>query len=292
MGNGAIAYGALKAGVNLVSGYPGTPSSEIVETVAKAKPEGVHVEWSVNEKAAMEVAAAASYSGARTLVTMKQVGLNVASDPLMSLAYVGVKGGMVVVSADDPGPISSQTEQDTRRFAEFARIPVFDPSSPEEAYEMIQDARGVPLSAEKCVIERDRALDLLDEISNQLPGELKQARTIVESRGEVINNAKREAENILKQAQAQARQMVSDDEIYRQAQQEANAMVQAAQDRIRELKNVTNNYVDDALKQTEQAISEALNEVKESRAKFNALVGAQNKNAKPAPNPAIIEEVD
>ena len=140
MGNGAIAYGALKAGVNLVSGYPGTPSSEIVETVAKAKPEGVHVEWSVNEKAAMEVAAAAAYSGARTLVTMKQVGLNVASDPLMSLAYVGVKGGMVVVSADDPGPISSQTEQDTRRFAEFARIPVFDPSSPEEAYEMIQDA--------------------------------------------------------------------------------------------------------------------------------------------------------
>ena len=140
MGNGAIAYGALKAGVNLVSGYPGTPSSEIVETVAKAKPEGVHVEWSVNEKAAMEVAAAAAYSGARTLVTMKQVGLNVASDPLMSLAYVGVNGGMVVVSADDPGPISSQTEQDTRRFAEFARIPVFDPSSPEEAYEMIQDA--------------------------------------------------------------------------------------------------------------------------------------------------------
>ena len=159
-------------------------------------------------------------------------------------------------------------------------------------YEMVQDARGVPLSSEKCVIERDRVLDLLDEISNQLPGELKQAKTIVESRGEVINNAKREAENILKQAQAQARQMVSDDEIYRQAQQEANAMVQAAQDRIRELKGVTNNYVDDALKQTEQAISEALNEVKESRAKFNALVGAQNKAAKPASNPAIIEEVD
>ncbi len=158
-------------------------------------------------------------------------------------------------------------------------------------YELIQDARGIPLSSEKCVIERDRVLDLLDEISNQLPGELKQAKTIVESRSEVINNAKREAENILKQAQAQARQMVSDDEIYRQAQQEANAMVQAAQDRIRELKGVTNNYVDDALKQTEQAISEALNEVKESRAKFNALVGAQNKASKPASNPAIIEDV-
>ncbi len=140
MGNGAIALGALAAGVNLVAGYPGTPSSEIIETVAKHPREGLHIEWSVNEKAAMEVAAAAAYSGARALVTMKQVGLNVASDPLMSLAYVGVKGGMVVVSADDPGPISSQTEQDTRRFAEFARIPVFDPTSPEEAYRMIQDA--------------------------------------------------------------------------------------------------------------------------------------------------------
>ena len=140
MGNGAIALGALCAGVNLVSGYPGTPSSEIIETIAKYPHEGMYVEWSVNEKAAMEVAAAAAYSGARAMVTMKQVGLNVASDPLMSLAYVGVKGGMVVVSADDPGPISSQTEQDTRRFAEFARIPIFDPSSPEEAFEMVQDA--------------------------------------------------------------------------------------------------------------------------------------------------------
>ena len=139
MGNGAIALGALSAGVNLVSGYPGTPSSEIIETISEYPHEGTYVEWSVNEKAAMEVAAAAAYSGARAMVTMKQVGLNVASDPLMSLAYVGVKGGMVV-SADDPGPISSQTEQDTRRFAEFARIPVFDPSSPEEAFEMVKDA--------------------------------------------------------------------------------------------------------------------------------------------------------
>lgn len=140
MGNGAIGLGALAAGVNLVSGYPGTPSSEIVETISKYPHDGVHLEWSVNEKAAMEVAASAAYGGARTLVTMKQVGLNVAADPIMSLVYVGVKGGMVVVSADDPGPISSQTEQDTRRFADFCRIPVFDPSSPEEAYQMIQDA--------------------------------------------------------------------------------------------------------------------------------------------------------
>ena len=95
MGNGAIALGALKAGVKVCAGYPGTPSSEIIENIVKYKSPEVYAEWSVNEKAALEVAAAAAYSGARTLVTMKQVGLNVASDPLMSLAYVGVKGGMV-----------------------------------------------------------------------------------------------------------------------------------------------------------------------------------------------------
>ena len=140
MGNGAIALGALTAGVGLVAGYPGTPSSEIIETISKAPHEGVHLEWSVNEKAALEVAVAAAYSGVRSMVTMKQMGLNVASDPLMSVAYLGVKGGLVIVSADDPGPISSQTEQDTRRFADFCRIPVFDPASPEEAYGMIQEA--------------------------------------------------------------------------------------------------------------------------------------------------------
>ena len=140
MGNAAIGLGAIKAGVNLVSGYPGTPSTEILETIAKENPGDIYLEWSVNEKTALEVAAGASYTGARSMVTMKQVGLNVASDPLMSLNYLSVKGGMVVVVADDPGPISSQTEQDTRHFGEYAKIPVFDPSSPEEAYEMIQDA--------------------------------------------------------------------------------------------------------------------------------------------------------
>lgn len=141
MGNEAIGLGAIHAGVTLVSGYPGTPSTEILETIAKHNEDGkIHVEWSVNEKAALEVAAGGAYAGARTLVTMKQVGLNVASDPLMSLAYIGVKGGMVIVSADDPGPISSQTEQDTRHFGIFSKLPVFDPSSPEEAYEMIGDA--------------------------------------------------------------------------------------------------------------------------------------------------------
>ncbi len=143
MGNEAMALGAIRAGVRLVAGYPGTPSTEILETAARENDGSFYVEWSVNEKAAMEVAAGAAYTGARVLVTMKQVGLNVASDPLMSLAYVGVKGGMVVVVADDPGPISSQTEQDTRHFAAFSKLPVFDPSSPEEAYLMMADAFSV-----------------------------------------------------------------------------------------------------------------------------------------------------
>ena len=140
MGNEAIALGALAAGVNLVAGYPGTPSTEVLETIAKRNPGNVYVEWSINEKSAMEVAAGAAYTGARALVTMKQVGLNVASDPLMSLEYIGVKGGMIVLVADDPGPISSQTEQDTRTFGMFSKVPVFDPSSVSEAYEMIQEA--------------------------------------------------------------------------------------------------------------------------------------------------------
>ena len=131
MGNEAFAHAALESGVRVVAGYPGTPSSEVIETIAKLHGAGsardVHVEWSTNEKSALEVVAGAAYCGARTLFTCKQVGLNVASDPLMSLNYVGVKGGTVLFVADDPGPISSQTEQDTRRFASFAKIPVLDP---------------------------------------------------------------------------------------------------------------------------------------------------------------------
>ncbi len=140
MGNEAAALGAVRAGIALATGYPGTPSTETLEYVAKHFGREIHVEWSVNEKSALEVAAGASYAGARTLVTMKQVGLNVAADPIMSLRYVGLTGGMVVYVADDPGPISSQTEQDTRTFGMFSKIPVFDPSSPEEALLMMADA--------------------------------------------------------------------------------------------------------------------------------------------------------
>lgn len=143
-GNQAFAHAALEAGVRVCAGYPGTPSSEVIETVAAqhaaGKAQGVHVEWSTNEKAALELLAGASYAGARTLFTCKQVGLNVASDALMSLNYVGVKGGMVLYVADDPGPISSQTEQDTRRFAAFAKVPVFDPATPEQGCEMMAEA--------------------------------------------------------------------------------------------------------------------------------------------------------
>ncbi len=144
MGNEAFAHAALEAGLNVAAGYPGTPSSEILETVAKlhakGTAQGVHVEWSTNEKAALELCAGAAFAGARTLYTCKQVGLNVASDALMSLNYVGVKGGCVLIVADDPGPISSQTEQDTRRFAAFAKVPVFDPATPEQACAMIKRA--------------------------------------------------------------------------------------------------------------------------------------------------------
>ena len=128
-------------------------------------------------------------------------------------------------------------------------------------YEMVQDAWSLPLGAEKCVVERDKVLDLLDEISNQLPGELKQAKTIVESRNEVITNAKREAENILKQAEQRAKQMISREEVVKQAEQQAAEMMKAAQQKIKELRQVTNDYVDDAMKRTEDAISQSLSEI-------------------------------
>jgi indolepyruvate ferredoxin oxidoreductase alpha subunit len=158
MGNEAFAHAALGAGVGVVAGYPGTPSSELIETVASlvgaGRATGVHVEWSTNEKAALEVCAGASLAGMRCLFTGKQVGLNVASDALLSLNYVGVKGGLVLFVADDPGPISSQTEQDTRRFASFAKVPVLDPASVEQGFAMIKDAFALSESYSTPVIVR------------------------------------------------------------------------------------------------------------------------------------------
>jgi len=143
LGNEAIAYGILSAGAGVVASYPGTPASEICETALSAvKAHGlpVHVEWSINEKTAFEVAYANAIAGRRSAVAMKQVGFNVASDPAMSAAYMGTVGGMLIIVADDPGPHSSQTEQDTRLFAQFAKLPVLDPSSPAEALRMTIDA--------------------------------------------------------------------------------------------------------------------------------------------------------
>jgi len=153
LGNHAIAQALNDSGVDLVSGYPGTPSSEIIEALARLKPD-CHVEWSVNEKVALEVAIGASWSGGRSAATMKHVGLNVASDPFMTLAYAGVKGGLVIISADDPGCHSSQNEQDNRRYAQFARIPCLDPATPQEACDMVSYAFNFSEKYEMPVILR------------------------------------------------------------------------------------------------------------------------------------------
>jgi len=140
LGNEAIARGLIENGCAMATSYPGTPASEILAAVAFFQKENnisMHTQWAVNEKTALEIAYAGCQTGLRTAVSMKQVGLNVASDPLMSAAYMGTKGGFIVISADDPGPISSQTEQDSRLMAMMARIPVLDPDTPLQAREMI-----------------------------------------------------------------------------------------------------------------------------------------------------------
>ena len=130
-GNEAIARGAWEAGVDFATGYAGTPSTEILEVLATLP--GPRCQWSVNEKVALEVGAGASWAGARVLVTMKHVGVNVAADPLFTLSYTGVRGGLVLVSADDPQQFSSQNEQDNRNYARFAKIPLLEPADSQEA---------------------------------------------------------------------------------------------------------------------------------------------------------------
>jgi indolepyruvate ferredoxin oxidoreductase alpha subunit len=140
MGNEAIARGLIENGCRIATAYPGTPASEILASVATDQKRlniDMHTQWAINEKVALEIAYAGSMAGLRSAVSMKQVGLNVASDPLMSAAYMGCAGGFVIVSADDPGPHSSQTEQDSRMMAMMAKIPVLDPDSPRQAKEMV-----------------------------------------------------------------------------------------------------------------------------------------------------------
>ena len=143
MGNEAIARGLIENGCAVATSYPGTPASEILAAVARYQKQfnvGMHTQWAVNEKVALEIAYAGSMTGCRAAVSMKQVGLNVALDPLMSAAYMGTEGGFLVISADDPGPHSSQTEQDSRLVAMLAKIPVLDPRCPSQAKDMVQTA--------------------------------------------------------------------------------------------------------------------------------------------------------
>ena len=142
-------------------------------------------------------------------------------------------------------------------------------------YDMVQDARAMPLAADKCILERDRVLDMLDEIIAQLPGELKQSRTIVESRNELINQARREAEGIIRQAEEQARQMVTKEAIYAEAKKRSEELVGQTQSRINKLRKAGNEYMDDALRQTEETITKALNEVRDTRMKFRTVTEAQ-----------------
>lgn len=146
-------------------------------------------------------------------------------------------------------------------------------------YDLIQDAKNVPLSADKCMLERDKALDMLDEIIARLPGELKQSRAIVDSRTEIVSQARREAETIMRQAQEEAKAMVTQEAIYQEAKRQCQEMVLQTQVRLAELRKASNEYMDDALRRTEEAIALSLGEVQDTRAKFRALAEAQEKKA-------------
>ena len=148
-------------------------------------------------------------------------------------------------------------------------------------YDMVQDARSMPLAADKCILERERVLDMLDEILAQLPGEIKQSRAIVESRPEIVGQARREAENVLKEAQEKAKQMVTKEAVYQEAKKRSEELVAQTQARINQLRKAANEYMDESLRQTEEVMSKALGEVRDTRMKFRAVTEAQEQR-KPA----------
>lgn len=159
-------------------------------------------------------------------------------------------------------------------------------------YDMVQDARAMPLAADKCILERDRVLDMLDEIIAQLPGELKQARTIVESRNELISQARREAEGVLRQAQEQAKQLVTKEQIYLEAKKRSEELVGQTQNRIAQLRKAGNDYMDDALRRTEETIAQALEDVRDTRMKFRTVTEAQEQRKdqrKPQAQPTNVD---
>ena len=179
-GNQAIARGAWEAGVNLAAGYPGTPSTEILENIVQYKAD-LHCEWAPNEKVAFEVAVGASFAGARAIVTMKHVGLNVAADPLMTFAMSGAVGGMLIVVADDPGMHSSQNEQDSRNWGPFAKIPILEPADSQEAKDFVKvglelsEKFETPVILRTCTrISHSRSLvELKDRVEAPRPIEFK-----------------------------------------------------------------------------------------------------------------------
>jgi indolepyruvate ferredoxin oxidoreductase alpha subunit len=200
-GNEAIACGFLEAGGKIAAAYPGTPSTEVLEVLSKEK--GIHAEWSTNEKVALEVAIGGSIAGVRSMACMKHVGVNVASDPLMTIAYTGVNGGLVLMAADDPGMFSSQNEQDTRHYARMAKIPCIEPTDSNEARSYVRaafelsEAFDTPvilrtttrISHCKTVVEteapvtikdRDLAMDVPKYV--MLPGNAKKRHLVVEDR--------------------------------------------------------------------------------------------------------------
>ncbi|MBO7252852.1 MAG: hypothetical protein J6V25_09550 [Oscillospiraceae bacterium] len=142
-------------------------------------------------------------------------------------------------------------------------------------YDMVQDARSMPLASDKCILERDRVLDMLDEIIAQLPGEIKQSRTIVESRNELISQARREAEVIIREAEEKAQQMLTKEAIYAEAKKQSDELVEKTQNMILQLRKAGNEYMDESLRQTEDAISKALAEVRDTRMKFRTVTEAQ-----------------
>lgn len=146
-------------------------------------------------------------------------------------------------------------------------------------YDMVQDARGLPLGADKCIVERDKVLDMLDEIIAQMPVELKQARTIVESRNELIGQARREAETLIRQAQEKAAQLVSEETIYQEAKRQCQEMIAQTHVRMAELRKVSTDFMSDALRRTEESIAISLEDVRETHAKFKALVEAQERRS-------------
>ena len=154
-------------------------------------------------------------------------------------------------------------------------------------YDMVQDARTMPLAADKCILERDRVLDMLDEIIAQMPGELKQSRTIVESRNELINQARREAEGILRQAQ----QLTTKEAVYEEAKKRSEELIAQTQNRINQLRKAGNDYMDDALKETEETIAKALSEVRDTRMKFRTVTEAQEQQQPKKTTPNVDVEM-